>query len=173
MAQTIVTLCDECLAGGSEVPGRPHGVTLEVPGSRPAPYVVDACDMHAEPIRALLKALGEYGRRTDRKAPLPRASTGAVLAPDAATDAVDLACPVDGCAFVSTTPGGVDSHVKSAHGISLAEAKGVADIACPEPGCTRKLARFQGLSAHLRTGHGYPTAKARQAVEAAGGGGRG
>jgi hypothetical protein len=170
MAQTIVILCDECLASGTEVPGQTWAVSVGAPGTKAAPYVVDACDMHAEPYRALLKGLGEYGRRSDKRPPLPRVSTagGDGDATAAAAGVGAAVCPV--CGFVSATLGGTKSHVKVAHGVSLAEANGTAKIKCPEPECPRYLDTYQGLSAHLRSGHGYPVAKARKAVETAGGG---
>lgn len=170
MAQTIVILCDECLEGGTEVPGQTWHVALGAPGAKVAPYEVDACDMHAEPFRAMLKAVGEYGRRSDKRTPMPRVSTGGTSSPAGPVQAPsgEHACPV--CGELSPSDSALSSHVKRRHGVSLAEAKGEANIECPEPECGRKLRAFQGLSAHLRSGHGYSAAQSRQAVEAAGGG---
>jgi uncharacterized C2H2 Zn-finger protein len=164
MAQTIVILCDECLEGGAEVPGQTWGLMIAAPGSKGAPYEIDACEMHAEPFRSVLKALGEYGRRADRKTPMPRASTPGTpgTATAAATVAGSHVCPV--CGYLSATDKAVKSHVRAAHGMAWAEATGKAHLPCPEPDCERLIGGGQGLSAHLRTGHGYSLERAREAV---------
>lgn len=164
MAQTIITLCDECLAGGSEVAGRTWDISMQAPDTKAAPYRIDACEMHAEPFQALLKMLGEYGSRADKRPPMPRVSTGGVSAPASPVTAPagEHACPKCGHLFGSAN--GLRSHVKTAHGMGLKEAQGKAGIPCPYPDCERQMAAYQGLSVHLRTTHGLDQPEARAYV---------
>jgi hypothetical protein len=164
MAQVIATLCDECLEAGAESPGESVGITVEIGGARPAPYVIDVCEVHGKPYRDLLAHLAEHGRRSDRKTPLPR-PVGAVTAnPPEASSA--LACPT--CGHVSRTSGGLTTHMRERHGVSLSEARGEAGIPCPVKGCGRSVAAMQGLMAHLRgADHGLPLDEARALVAGA------
>ena len=160
MAQVISTLCDECLAGGSEVPAVTWGLTIDAPGAKSAPYLIDACEMHAEPYAAVAKTLAEYGRRSDRKAPLPRVAAGPV--PAGATDfattpAGEHVCPVAGCGKSVPTRNGLISHVRRVHEMTLNESLGlVADGAeYPCPDCERHFSTPQGLGRHRTAVHGY------------------
>lgn len=168
MAQVLTTLCDECMAHGEEVTGAPHTVTLEVPGARAASYVLDACEVHAKPLRDLLETLAEYGRRADRKAPLPRAVSAVASKPDqAAAGAASVTCPVSGCGHATPSEGGMRSHVQNQHGVTLSEARGENGLPCPADGCGRTLGNMQGLSAHLRSSHGMDRDQARAAIASA------
>lgn len=159
MAQTIVVLCDECLEGGTEIPGQTYAVAIAVPGTKAAPYEIDACLMHGEPYRQLLKTLGEYGRRTDRKTPLPRVSTAGAVAADVPPGSV--ACPA-GCGYVGPSESAAKSHVNRHHketswGQLMGTARGVTDdYPCPEPGCERHFTTPQGLGRHRLSIHGVP-----------------
>lgn len=157
MAQVISTLCDECLEGGSEVPGDTWGLTVEAPGSKPAPYLVDACPMHAEPYRAVLKAVAEYGRRADRKPPLPRGATAAGMD----------TCPMDGCVYVPVSRDSLRAHLKTQHDTTLTEV-GLSRSSVPADGqpvvcghCGREFVKPQGLARHMSTIHGV-AGKSRQ-----------
>ena len=171
MAQVITTLCDECLSRGEEVPGAPHGVTVEVPGAKGAAYVLDACEVHAKPVREMLAMLAEHGRRADRKTPLPRTVGAAVPGkPDQATPGPTSGahvCPVEGCGHTTPALGGIRSHVQQKHGMTLSEARGENGSPCPA-GCGRMLGAAQGVMAHLRSpAHGMSRDQARESIASA------
>lgn len=168
MAQVIQTLCDECLEAGEETAGQSYALTIEVPGAKAAPYIVDACDVHAKPVRDMLDSLARYGRRADRKTPLPRVAAAAAEQSGAsrATGGA-VPCPIDGCGTTAVSEAAMDSHLSKYHGTRLSEVRGEADFPCPARGCTRMLAKPQGLSAHLRTAHGWDLDRAREAVASA------
>jgi hypothetical protein len=167
MAQTILTLCDECLATGDEVRGEPYSVTISGPDLRATPYVLDACEQHAKPIRDMLAALAEHGRRTDRKQPLPRAIGKPSAEPEAATARAVAAtdCPVCGAPSPSRTA--LVSHVKRVHDKSITEVEGQPMAPCPA-GCGKVITtKPQGISAHLRAAHGMSRETARETARAA------
>lgn len=164
MAQTIVTLCDPCLMEGKEAPAQTWGLAVAAPGSKAAPYEIDVCELHADPYRVLLAHLAEDGRRADRKRPLPSvAAPGATVAPRAGSDGGPHVCPV--CGHETPSAGGMPSHVKNAHNMTLAEATGQASISCPMPGCDRHFKARQGQSAHLRSAHGLNRDQARKVLD--------
>jgi hypothetical protein len=169
MAQTIVILCDECLEGGTEVPGHTWGLAVEAPGAKVAGYSIDACEMHAEPYRAVLKAVAEYGRRSDRKMPLPRVSGAVTPSAEPVPSGAGEACPVSGCGFVGLA---LPSHVKAVHGLTISEVLGTANHPCPHDDCDRKFAGPQGVAVHLRTHHGMSVEDARALRQSAGFGAR-
>lgn len=169
MAQVISTLCDECLDAGEETPGDTYGLSLEVPGAKPAPYLIDACEVHAKPYRDLLEVLEHYGRRGDRKVPLPRTVT-ATPAPSRVKPAGVATCPVDGCKYVPPTRDALRSHLKTHHGttltqVGLSRSSVPADgkpVVCPEPGCGREFVKPQGLARHRTTIHAADRAQVRE-----------
>jgi len=173
MAQVISTLCDECLEAGEETPGDTYGIVLEVPGAKPAPYLIDVCDVHAKPYRDLLETLANVGRRADRKSPLPRSVSasrpvqpgGEAGAQAAPVTGEELPCPA--CGHVSPNRSALRSHARAAHSSTLDTLEGKPTAECPA-GCGQVLAmRAQGITAHLVRSHGLTKAEAAPLTQGA------
>lgn len=159
MAQEIqvLTWCD--LEHGERQRARTYTISIAGPGETPIAYDVDLCESCEKSYLDLRAEAVEHGRAQQsgktRRAPV---ATGAVHP--------EKSCPADGCEYTTTTATGLTAHVKSVHGLTVAELTGDAHLPCPSPGCGRKFGAVQGLSVHVRNAHpeDWPAFQARQAV---------
>lgn len=151
MAQTILTLCDYCLARGEHVPATTWTVHLLAPGARkPKGFDVDACDVCAKPLADLMTQLSETARTAGSDpgfAPAPKAAP-AKPAPEGGGHA----CPA--CDTVCQTADGLRHHAADQHdGRTVSELAGTAKAPCPHPGCERKFKDNRGVAQHQRRQH--------------------
>ena len=153
MAQTILTLCDYCLARGEETPATTWTVQLLPPGARKAKgFDVDACADCAKPFSDLLESLPDVARTAGSPPvlaaqpvidyPAKRASPGANPV---------FACPECGREYGHRSS--LDSHAKREHGKRLAELLHPSGLACPD--CDFTATNGTGLAAHRRAAHGW------------------
>jgi len=156
MAQTILTLCDYCLARGEETPAATWTVQLTPPGARKARgFDVDACADCAKPFSDLLDSLPDVAR-TAGSAPVLAQRTNDYPPKRASPGAnQDHWCPEcqQGFAHRST----LDSHAKRKHRKRLAELLDPTSrgLDCPESDCDFTATNGTGLAAHRRAAHGW------------------
>lgn len=151
MATELVTLtwCDlHQIDDGERVPASTWTVSVSS-GDLVGAWELDVCEACSKGLRDTVHELSEYGRpvKGGRPAAARRPAVSAREGGNVQT------CPVSGCPYTTTTPTGLNSHCRTAHGQTLAELTGSASIACPVPGCERRFGKGQGLASHLRVVH--------------------
>lgn len=139
--------CDHHLVAKDErVPGEEWTLSLTPPGERVATFVLDACGECAQPFRDLLAHLIEEGRpMKGTRRPVARSAPEATSA-----SGTEYACP--SCGHVVQTRQAIMRHVRSVHGVTLAELEGMpAPHACAD--CDRTFTTPQGLGVHRKRIH--------------------
>lgn len=139
----ILSWCDVCLAAGKDTPGDTMTVAVGVV----APFDVEVCPKHAEPMDAVLAALAPLGRPVGKG--VPKTPTPAPKTAPRARDALPGGtCPE--CSRVYETRNALRGHLRADHGKTLADVGLVpANETCPE--CGAGFERKQSLGVHLRT----------------------
>lgn len=161
MAQRIVFLCDVHARNDEDVAGATWEVTLTGPDRRSTTWEVDLCEDDSKTLRDLGIMLDAVGRVTQgRRTKAPTAARKAASEAGQAHVAPEgHPCPVEGCELVSRSANALATHVRSAHGTTLAELNGEpTPYSCPE--CDRRFTHPQGLGAHRRSVHGVVSGQA-------------
>lgn len=152
MAQELVvnTWCDICLAAdGTREEGHP---TPNIGGR-----MLDVCKRHDEElVRPLVEAIEAHGRRIDappkrsgdaqRQASHRAATREPAIHADASPQDYAPQCPR--CGHQTATSAAMSAHLKAHHGLSMADAYG---LACPVCGVEFGSS---GIGMHLVKGHG-------------------
>lgn len=112
--------CDVCLADGQHEPGEPLEVSLDG-----RPKVLDLCERdrktYVAPLAELLESLGRKPETAEPRAKRAYTKRAPVEATEAAAEGV-TPCPL--CGHVATTGGGLSSHLRRSHEVSVRELYG-------------------------------------------------
>jgi hypothetical protein len=168
MATVISVICDgPAHAEGEEVPAQPYQLTLVGPTwSRPQRIAVDLCEDCAKPLADLAVELTEVGRGF---------KPGEELVPARKAQPEEegrAPCPVPGCGKSMKNTDSLRGHVRTMHGLSLAQAEAgesvqtpAPEYPCPVPGCDQVWPTPQARASHFRLGHPeeWQAAKAAEA----------
>jgi len=153
MAQTIVTICDACLADGTERQAEPYRFAFAQPGLGFRRILTDLCAEHAGPILTVWETVLEVGRPDqDGHAPAKEAPAGE-----------PVLCPICGKALKSR--GSLSAHTRGQHNTPLGELSGRRDapkgerLSCPV--CGQEFDYAQGLGRHVSALHSVSLAEAR------------
>lgn len=144
----IDTWCDPCLAAGANEEGAPEEVTM---GGKAR--VLDLCKAHRDKLLGPLEtALEAWGRRPEG-APAKRAYTRRAPTPQPAearshSARVPVAAMCLVCGHQSPTSSALGAHIKTAHGLTMADMFGTT---CPM--CGTQLSAT-GMGMHLTKSHG-------------------
>lgn len=181
MAQKIVTLCDAHAAHDEDAAGQRWEVTVLAPGeSRPTTWSIDLCHDDGKTLVDLATMLTNVGRVESGPRGARKAATAARNVANGATahtsngrpaggkgSAIEVPtnaagrypCPVAECDHDTRTKGGITSHVRDHHHLSLGEAMGLPlPYACGIGDCPRAFTHAQGAGVHRRTVHGMASA---------------
>lgn len=155
MAQELVikSWCDVCLEAGEHNPGE----TVRVAAGEVAPFEVEVCPRHAQPLAEAVASLAPLGRAPGKGAPAATAgaSKGGArgsYGPSARKGDHEGGGECPACGTTYSSRNALRAHLRKEHDQSLADVGlSPARFKCPE--CKGKFDTGQGFASHVRTRH--------------------